>query len=157
MCLLRGGSRLLLRERWPSAGAPAYRRDPPGFVHLAPHATNIETVAGTYQTRHTVGNDTVPLALTLSNALQQALGEIEVITAVAARSSLSQAAQHAGFVLGDEPRFDDDLLVIDGPLRNRTHLPRAIGFIKTHRAGYLPPELNQVVASLTAGERTPVF
>lgn len=128
-----------------------------GLFTTAPHATNIETVAGTYQTRHTVGNDTVPLALTLSNALQQALGEIEVITAVAARSSLSQAAQHAGFVLADEPRFDDDLLVIDGPLRNRTHLPRAIGFIKTHRAGYLPPELNQVVASLTAGERTPVF
>ena len=44
-----------------------------------------------------------------------------------------------------------------GPLRNRTHLPRTMGLIKTHRAGYLAPELNQVVAALTAGQRTPVF
>ncbi len=128
-----------------------------GLFTTAPHATSIATTAGTYQARHTVGKDTVPLGLTLSNALQQALGEIEVITAAAARSSLSQAAEHAEFMPHDGHRFNDDLLVIDGPLRNRTHLSRAIGFIKSHRAGYLPPELNQVVASLTAGERTPVF
>jgi hypothetical protein len=33
----------------------------------------------------------------------------------------------------------DDLLVIDGPLRNRTHLDRTLGYIKTHHASYLPP------------------
>ena len=43
------------------------------------------------------------------------------------------------------------------PVRTRTHLPRTMGLIKTHRAGYLPPELNQVVAALTAGQRTPLF
>lgn len=35
--------------------------------------------------------------------------------------------------------------------------PRALGFIKTHRAIYLEPVLNRVVPQLAAGERTPVF
>ena len=114
-----------------------------GLFTTAAHATDIPTRGGTYRARHAVGSDTVPLTMTLSNALQQALAEIEVITALAARAAL--------------PGADDDLLVIDGPLRNRTHLSRTMGLIKTHRAGYLPPELNQVVAALTAGQRTPVF
>ena len=29
-------------------------------------------------------------------------------------------------------------LVVDGPLRGRSHLPRALGYIKSHRAAYLP-------------------
>jgi hypothetical protein len=95
--------------------------------------------------------------MTLSNALQQALGQIEVTTAVAARAALPGAAEHADSPLSARRGLDDDLLVIDGPLRNRSHLPRTIGLIKTHRAGYLPPELNRVVAALTAGQRTPVF
>ena len=33
----------------------------------------------------------------------------------------------------------NDLLVIDGPLRGRTHLDRTVGYIKTHHASYLPP------------------
>jgi hypothetical protein len=74
---------------------------------------------------------------------------------VAARAALPSAAEHAGSALPE--RNDDDLLVIDGPLQNRAHLPRTIGLIKTHRAGYLPAELNQVVAALTARQRTPVF
>jgi hypothetical protein len=53
--------------------------------------------------------------------------------------------------------MDDDLLVIDGPLRNRSHLKRALGFIKTYRAEYLPGALNGVVAALHPGQRTPVF
>jgi hypothetical protein len=127
-----------------------------GLFTTAAHATDIWTRAGTYRARHTVGRDTVPLTMTLSNALQQALAEIEVITALAARTALPHAAEHAG---SSPNRQDgaDDLLVIDGPLRNRAHLPRTMGLIKTHRAGYLPPELNRVVAALTAGQRTPVF
>jgi len=127
-----------------------------GLLTTAAHATDIQTRAGTYRARHTVGSDTVPLTMTLSNALQQALAEIEVITALAARTALPHAAEH-GASSPNGRDGPDDLLVIDGPLRNRAHLPRTMGLIKTHRAGYLPPDLNRVVAALTAGQRTPVF
>lgn len=50
-----------------------------------------------------------------------------------------------------------DLLVVDGPLRNRRQLPRTIGYVKTQHSQYLPPALSQVVTALTAGQRTPVF
>src|SRR5262249_7601082 len=55
-----------------------------------------------------------------------------------------------------ETRTDDDLLVVDGPLRGRQHLPRALGYVKTHRVEYLPAELTAVVTPLRAGQRTPV-
>ena len=119
-----------------------------GLFTTAAHATDIQTRTGTYRARHTVGSDTVPLTMTLSNALQQALAEIEVITALAARAALPGAAEHAGSSPCGQDGTHDDLLVIDGPLRNRAHLPRTMGLIKTHRAGYLAPELNQVVAAL---------
>jgi hypothetical protein len=128
-----------------------------GLFTTAAHATDIKTRAGTYRARHTVGSDTVPLTMALSNALQRALAEIEVITALAARTALPRTAGHAGSAPSGQDAADDDLLVIDGPLRNRAHLPRTMGLIKTHRAGYLAPGLNQVVAALTAGQRTPVF
>lgn len=127
-----------------------------GLFTVAPHALDIATSAGAYRARHTVASDTVPLAMILSNALQQALAEIEVITAVAARAALTGTAQHAAPLVANNGA-DDDLLVIDGPLQNRAHLPRALGFIKTHRAGYLPGALNAVVAALMPGQRTPVF
>ncbi len=50
-----------------------------------------------------------------------------------------------------------DLLVVDGPLRNRRHLPRTIGYIKTQQKQYLPAALTPVVTSLKPGQRTPVF
>ena len=127
-----------------------------GLFTIAAHATDIQTRADIYRARHTVGSDTVPLTMTLSNALQQALAEIEVITALAARAALPRA-EHDGSSPRGQVGADDDLLVIDGPLRNRAHLPRTMGLIKTHRAGYLPQELNKVVAALTPAERTPVF
>ena len=48
---------------------------------------------------------------------------------------------------GCAPRreIDDDLLVVDGPLRGRQHLPRTVGMVKTHNVTYLPPEQNRVV------------
>ena len=46
---------------------------------------------------------------------------------------------------------------MDGPLRGRQHLPRALGYIKSHRSSYLPPELNALVGALAPGQRTPVF
>jgi hypothetical protein len=127
-----------------------------GLFTAAPHALDIATRGGVYRARHTVESDTVPLAMTLSNALQQALAEIEVITAVAARAALHGVSEHSGSPSGNGTA-EDDLLVIDGPLQNRSHLPRTLGFIKTHRAGYLPVALNGVVAALLPGQRTPVF
>lgn len=51
----------------------------------------------------------------------------------------------------------DDLLVIDGALRRRTHLPRAVGFIKSHQRRYLPDHLAAIIDKLEPGQRTPVF
>lgn len=50
-----------------------------------------------------------------------------------------------------------DLLVVDGPLRNRRQLPRTIGYVKTQQKQYLPAQLTQVVTALRPGQRTPVF
>ena len=75
-----------------------------------------------------------PLAFDqLSLALQQRLTRAEVQLAVTYRAQNPAA---------------DDLLVIDGPLRGRTHLDRAVGYIKTHHASYLPPEKAAVVSAL---------
>ena len=51
----------------------------------------------------------------------------------------------------------DDLLVVDGPLRGKAHLARALGYVKTHSVQYLPSGLNNVVAELGTGERTPIL
>ena len=50
-----------------------------------------------------------------------------------------------------------DLLVVDGPLRNRRQLPRTIGYVKTQQRQYLPGPLTAVVTALRPGQRTPVF
>lgn len=50
-----------------------------------------------------------------------------------------------------------DLVVLDGLLWGRTDVPRAIGYVKSHRAPYLPAELNAVVTGLEPGERSPLF
>jgi hypothetical protein len=52
---------------------------------------------------------------------------------------------------------EDDLLVVDGPLRGRTHLARTVGYVKTHQKSYLQPEQAAVVADLAPGQRSPVF
>jgi hypothetical protein len=78
----------------------------------------------------------------LSLALQQWLGAAEVQLALAFRARYPDA---------------DDLLVVDGPLRGRTHLDRTVGYIKTHHASYLPPAQAAVVGALGPGQRTPVF
>ena len=85
--------------------------------------------------------------MTLSQALQRRLGEVEVQTAIAARAAMPEH--------GVPP--EGDLLVVDGPLRGRQHLPRTLGYIKSHRTTYLPPDLNALIGALSAGQRTPVF
>lgn len=118
-----------------------------GLFTVASHAVDVSTTSGSFTARHTQESLTMPLAVTLSAALQRHLTELEVTSAVAARTSLTAH--------GLPP--DSDLLVVDGPLRGRTHLPRALGFIKSHRTSYLPARLHAMVSVLSAGERTPVF
>lgn len=117
-----------------------------GLFTIAPHAADVHTSAGTYLACHTTLKEQVPLSVALSSALQARLAEVELVASHAARAEL-----------GSHVSTGDDLLVVDGPLRNRTHLPRAIGFIKSHRTAYLPQTLHSMVGGLTGGQRTPVF
>jgi hypothetical protein len=85
---------------------------------------------------------------TLSQALQGKLAEVEAIAATEARGEAGGTGSHGA---------EADLLIVDGPLRGRQHLPRVLGYIKSHHATYLPPELNAVVRALAPGQRTPAF
>jgi hypothetical protein len=118
-----------------------------GLFTVAPKAESIVTWAGEYTACRTAARKEQPLSVTLSQALQRRLGEVEVCTAVAARAAIAGHGVPEG----------GDLLVIDGPLRGRQHLPRALGYIKSHRTTYLPPDLNALVGTLAPGQRTPVF
>jgi len=118
-----------------------------GLFTVARQARDIVTWAGDYAACRTAPDPAVPMSVTLSQALQRRLGEVEVLTAVAARAALD----------GHGVPADSDLLVVDGPLRGRQHLPRALGYIKSHRTTYLPPDLNALVGTLAPGQRTPVF
>lgn len=81
-----------------------------------------------------------PTAAQLSNTIQERLGLLEQHLA-------HQATAH-------QPA---DLVIIDGPLSGRQHIDGAIGYIKTHQVAYLDPSLEQVVADLDGGQRTPLF
>lgn len=135
VCCCDGGAHLLTAD---------WRR---GLFTVATHALDIETMAGRYTAFHTAADDARGLGPTLSAALQRQLAELELLAAVNARAAL---AAH-----GVEERRD--LLVVDGPLRGRAHLPRALGFIKSHQKAYLGRDLHAIVGTLRAGERTPVF
>jgi hypothetical protein len=113
-----------------------------GLFTTAESAADVVTPAGTYRATRTAGRADIAPAQVLSLAVQRELGDTELAAAAAARTG------HGG---------EDDLLVVDGPLRGRQHLPRAIGFVKSHRSDYLPPPLGGLVAELRTGERTPVF
>jgi hypothetical protein len=124
-----------------------------GLFSTAAHATDIVTRTGTYQAHKVTATTAVgsggSLMASLSQALQRRLADIEMATAAEARSTVHKH--------GADKHPDDDLLVIDGPLRGRQHLPRVIGYIKSHRTTYLPDELNAMVGRLEPGQRTPVF
>lgn len=115
-----------------------------GLFTVAAEASGIPTSAGRYEPFRTTAKDDKPLAVVLSSAVQEQLAETELDTASAARRAI---VDHVG----------SDLLVVDGPLSGRTHLPRAVGFIKSHQTTYLPGELNAMVGRLEAHQRTPVF
>jgi hypothetical protein len=150
-----------------------------GLFSVAPHASDIRTRAGEYRAHHVrVKRAGAPVMTTLSQALQAKLAEVEAIAATEARGTAGDAAaqgahqagghqagahQASGHQAGAHPPVGhpadngSDLLIVDGPLRGRQHLPRVLGYIKSHHATYLPPELNALVRALTPGQRTPAF
>jgi len=109
-----------------------------GLFTAAPEATDIVTRSASYPARRVAGTGLDQLSL----ALQQRLTDAEIELAIDIRAARTDA---------------DDLLVVDGPLRGRTHLARTVGYIKTHHASYLPPEQAAVVGELRPGQRTPAF
>ncbi|WP_410574898.1 hypothetical protein [Amycolatopsis sp. cmx-4-61] len=115
-----------------------------GLFTVAPRADDIATPAGVYTAHRAAAKEDKPLPVVLSSALQEQLAETELDTAIRARTAI---AGHVG----------EDLLVVDGPLRGRAHLDRAVGFIKSHQTTYLPGELNALVGRLGPHQRTPVF
>ena len=98
-------------------------------------APPIPTQAGTFEP-HPVAGDAIDKLLL---GLQERLGALE--TEVAARN--------------DDP---EALVVLDGPIsRGRYRIPHALGYVKSHRTGYLPSNLADVVSRLAPRERTPIF
>ena len=92
------------------------------------------TGAGTYRPFGVAGRG----ADELSAALQERLGALEIEVA----NTLASEA---------------DLVVVDGPLYRRQHLPRTVGYIKTHRVHYLSGDAEATVAGLAPCQRTPLF
>jgi hypothetical protein len=106
-----------------------------GLFTSSPAATDLVTGAVRYAA-HRLGRDDHPV---LIGGIQAQLAALEAGVSTQARDGA------------------DDLLVVDGPLRGRAHLPHAVGYVKTHRVEYLPAELSTVVTRLAAGQRSPVF
>jgi hypothetical protein len=103
----------------------------------ADHTEDLATAAGDYTARRADGSSVEQLSL----ALQRQLGDLEGLLATRARAA-------AG---------GEDLLIVDGPLHGRTHLPRTVGYIKTHHKSYLSGPTGAIVGALGQGQRTPVF
>ncbi len=104
-----------------------------GMFSTSPSAADIVTTKAMYPARMAASADIAGLML----AVHQRMTDVEV----------SIASDVGGA----------DLVVIDGPLRGRQHVTRAVGFIKSHAVRYLPEELHRLVGTLAAGQRTPVF
>jgi len=103
-----------------------------GLFTSAP-ASDIATTIGTYEVKATKGTTSEELWL----GIQQRMGALE-----------AAVTRRAGGA---------ELLVVDGPLSHARDLENAVGYIKTQKVQYLPLELRQVLTSLPAGYRTPLF
>ncbi|MEU4244385.1 hypothetical protein [Actinoplanes sp. NPDC026619] len=114
------------------AGAEVRR----GLFTASPSAETLETGMIRYEVRRLEGPGE---ASKLPSAVQPRLTELELEISAVARGGT------------------DDLLVVDGPLRNRRHLVNTIGYVKTQQKLYLSAALNVVVTSLRPTQRTPVF
>jgi hypothetical protein len=104
-----------------------------GIFTAASTATAVATRHARYEVQPTKG--VVPEDLWLG--LQQRMGELE--------GSIAEA------------NADAPLIVVDGPLSHRRHVPGAVGYIKTQHVQYLPPALRPILGQLRPGDRTPLF
>jgi hypothetical protein len=137
-------------------------------------APAVRTRAGTYSPV-AVADDAID-SLTLE--LQQKMGELEIQVAemaagLADATPAEDPAAGPGDVVAPPLEVSNQyssvrtparvgharrrLVVIDGPLTGRQHVPGAIGYVKTHRVMYLPPAQAAMVAALRPGQRTPLF
>jgi hypothetical protein len=105
-----------------------------GVFTAATSATEVKTHLAVYQVYTTKGVTAEDLWL----GLQQRMGELEG----------EVAARHAG---------GPALVVVDGPLSHRRHVPGAVGYVKTQHVQYLPPNLRGILPALSPGDRTPLF
>jgi hypothetical protein len=116
-----------------------------GFFTSSLDAGDIVAANARYQVHRVASTDMAQI----KQAVQARLRALETeVSALARATTETLSPAHVA---------DDDLLVLDGPLTGRDQLPRALGYVKTHRVQYLPPELSTVVSRLGAGQRTPVF
>ncbi len=103
-----------------------------GLFTSAP-ATDVETHVGVYAVKATKGATPEELWL----GIQQRMGALE--------AAITREIGGA------------ELLIVDGPLSHARDIENAVGYIKTQKVQYLPIELRQVLTSLPAGYRTPLF
>jgi hypothetical protein len=106
-----------------------------GVYSPAPGLADVATRCGPFGAHGTV--DAAPESLMY--AVHEQMAESEVTVAERTR------------------RSGDDLLVLDGPLRKRGHIPDAVGLIKSHHVRYLEGDADGLVGRLAPGQRTPVF
>lgn len=104
-----------------------------GLFTSAPGAEAVGAGSVAYEVRATGGATAEELWL----GIQQRMGELEGVV----------AAEHASGAL----------VVVDGPLSHRRHVPGAVGYVKTQHVHYLPPALRPILTALRPGERTPLF
>jgi hypothetical protein len=107
-----------------------------GLFTASPSAADVQAGSVRYEVHRVSGTGE---ASKLPAAVQAPLTALEI--------DISSIAREGGA----------DLLVVDGPLRNRRHLPRTIGYVKTQQKQYLPAALTAVVTALKPAQRTPVF
>jgi hypothetical protein len=109
-----------------------------GLFTTSPAAPDVAAGQIRYRARQVNVSDPGKLAI----AVQPPLTELEVEVSTRVRASTED---------------DNDLLVVDGPLRKRRGLARTIGYIKTQRGNYLSAAHTAVVTGLRPGQRSPVF
>ncbi len=102
-------------------------------LFTAADATDVETAVGPYLVKATKGTTSEELWL----GIQQRMGDLEAL--VASRTGGA------------------DLVVVEGPLSHSRDVENAVGYVKTQKVQYLPLELRQVLTSLPASCRTPLF
>jgi len=108
-----------------------------GLFSDAPELAPIRTAHGRFGVRPVPARAADPGADAFSLALQGAMADLESVVSA--------------------PVPDDCLLVVDGPLRDRTRMAHAVGYVKTHHVAYLPALVQDVIPALAPGQRTPLL